>query len=208
MYKGLDVSGKVVLVTGGTSGIGRAIALGLAQSGAKVMAGSTNPEKVAAIKKELGEDHDAVPMDVSNEQSVADAVGATVKRFGRIDHVVNAAGVIKKQPSLEMPVAEFERIVRVNLTGSFIVAQLLLDRGDLLGIGRPGHHLRARLREPQRDRAADATGSAGDEDDLPGNVETFVVAHDVFRSMGVSPMFLKNCMGETPMRRTIPYTST
>src|ERR671910_789321 len=53
IYKGLDVSGQVVLVTGGTSGIGRAIALGLAQSGAKVMAGSTNPEKVGAIKKEL-----------------------------------------------------------------------------------------------------------------------------------------------------------
>ena len=122
-YKGLDVSGQVVLVTGGTSGIGRAIALGLAQSGAKVMAGSTNPEKVAAIKKELGEGHDAVPMDVGNEQSVEAAVAATVKRFGRLDHVVNAAGVIKKQPSIEMPVAEFERIIRINLTGSFIVAQ-------------------------------------------------------------------------------------
>jgi NAD(P)-dependent dehydrogenase (short-subunit alcohol dehydrogenase family) len=46
-----------------------------------------------------------------------------VKKFGRIDHVVNAAGVIKKQPSLEMPVSEFDRIIRTNLTGSFIVAQ-------------------------------------------------------------------------------------
>jgi len=122
-YPGLDVSGQVVLVTGGTSGIGRAIALGLAQSSAKVMAGSTNPDKVGAIKKELGADHDAVQIDVGSEQSVADAVAATVKRFGRLDHVVNAAGVIKKQPSLEMPVAEFERIIRINLTGSFIVAQ-------------------------------------------------------------------------------------
>lgn len=122
-YQGLDVSGKVVLVTGGTSGIGRAIALGFAQAGAKVMAGSTNPEKVSAIRGELGRGHDAVRLDVSDEGSVAEAVAATVKRFGQIDVVVNAAGVIKKQPSLEMPVAEFDRIVRINLTGSFVVAQ-------------------------------------------------------------------------------------
>jgi NAD(P)-dependent dehydrogenase (short-subunit alcohol dehydrogenase family) len=122
-YTGFDVSNKVVLVTGGTSGIGRAIALGFAQAGAKVMAGSTNPEKVSAIRDELGKGHDAVRLDVADEGSVAAAVAATVKRFGRLDVVVNAAGVIKKEPSLEMPVAEFDRIVRINLTGSFVVAQ-------------------------------------------------------------------------------------
>src|SRR4051795_10493808 len=122
-YPGLDISGKVCLVTGGTSGIGRAIALGFAQAGARVVAGSTNPDKVSAIKKELGGENDGVQMDVSNEKSVAEAVAYTKRKFGRLDHVVNAAGVIKKQPSLEMPVAEFERIVRINLTGSFIVAQ-------------------------------------------------------------------------------------
>jgi NAD(P)-dependent dehydrogenase (short-subunit alcohol dehydrogenase family) len=123
MYPGLDISGKVCLVTGGTSGIGRAIALGLAQAGARVVAGSTNPEKVAAIKKELGGENDSVQLDVSSEKSVADAVAYSKRKFGRLDAVVNAAGVIKKQPSLEMPVDEFERIVRINLTGSFIVAQ-------------------------------------------------------------------------------------
>lgn len=122
-YRGFDISGKICLVTGGTSGIGRAIALALAQSGAKVIAGSTNPEKVSAIKKELGAGHDAVQLDVGSEESVAKAFEYAHKQFGRIDAVVNAAGVIKKQPSLEMPVAEFDRIVRINLTGSFIVAQ-------------------------------------------------------------------------------------
>src|SRR3954470_6421988 len=123
MYSGLDITGKVCLVTGGTSGIGRAIALGFAQAGARVVAGSTNPDKVSAIKKELGGENDGVQMDVSHEKSVAEAVAYTKRKFGRLDAVVNAAGVIKKQPSLEMPVEEFERIVRVNLTGSFIVAQ-------------------------------------------------------------------------------------
>jgi NAD(P)-dependent dehydrogenase (short-subunit alcohol dehydrogenase family) len=122
-YPGLDISNKVCLVTGGTSGIGRAIALGFAQAGAKVVAGSTNPEKVATIKKELGAGHDAVQMNVADEGSVKKAVEFAVGRFGRLDAVVNAAGVIKRQASLEMPIEEFRRIVDVNLTGSFIVAQ-------------------------------------------------------------------------------------
>lgn len=122
-YNGFDISNKVCLITGGTSGIGRAIAMAMAQSGAKIVAGSTNPDKVAAIKKELGAGHEGVQLDVGNEASVKNAVEFTVKKFGRVDCVVNAAGVIKKQASLEMPVEEFDRIVRTNLTGSFIVCQ-------------------------------------------------------------------------------------
>lgn len=122
-YSGLDISGKVCLITGGTSGIGRAIALGFVQAGAKVVAGSSSLEKVASMKKELGDGHEAVQLDVSDSKSVGVAVDLAVKKFGRLDALVNAAGVIKRQPSLEMPPEEFERIVRVNLVGNFIVAQ-------------------------------------------------------------------------------------
>jgi NAD(P)-dependent dehydrogenase (short-subunit alcohol dehydrogenase family) len=122
-YSGFDISNKSVLVTGGTSGIGKAIALGLAAAGAKVMAGSTNPDKVATIAAELGSPHGATQLDVTSSLSVRDAVAETVKKFGRLDAVIHAAGIIKKQPSLEMPPEEFSRIVHTNLTGSFIVAQ-------------------------------------------------------------------------------------
>ena len=122
-YPGLDITGKVCLVTGGTSGIGRAIAMGFAEAGAKVIAGSTNPEKVSASKAELGAGNDAVKLDVSDATSVRAAVDFVVEKYGRLDAVVNAAGVIKKIPSLEMDPADFERIVRVNLVGNFIVAQ-------------------------------------------------------------------------------------
>lgn len=125
-YPALDITGKVCLVTGGTSGIGRAIALGFAEAGATVVAGSTNPEKVASIRQELarhGDKHDAVRLDVGDAANVREAVEGASRKYGRLDAVVNAAGVIKKQPSLEMPPEEFERIVRVNLTGSFIVNQ-------------------------------------------------------------------------------------
>jgi NAD(P)-dependent dehydrogenase (short-subunit alcohol dehydrogenase family) len=125
-YSGFDISGKNVFVTGGTSGIGRAIALGCAQAGAKVIAGSTNPDKVAAMKKELaafGEGHDAVAINVADEASVKAAIEFAVKKFGRVDALVHSAGVIKRQPSLEMPVEEFRRIIDINLNGTFIVNQ-------------------------------------------------------------------------------------
>src|SRR5436305_5573838 len=122
-YQGLDISGKVCLVTGGTSGIGRAIAMAYAQAGAKVIAGSTNPDKVSASKAELGAGNDAVQLDVSDAASVKAAVDTVVRKYGRLDAIVNAAGVIKKIPSLEMDPADFERIVRVNLVGNFIVLQ-------------------------------------------------------------------------------------
>ncbi len=122
-YPGLDIAGKVCLIAGGTSGIGRAIALGYALAGAKVVAGSTSADKVAKIKQELGGGNEAVQMDVSSEQSIQSAVEFTVRKFGRIDVMVNAAGVIKRIPSMEMPIVEFERIIRINLIGSFIAAQ-------------------------------------------------------------------------------------
>jgi len=120
-YHGFDITGKSCLVTGGTSGIGRAIALGLAAAGARVLVGSSSPGKVDAMKKELGDGHDGVQLNVADEASVNAAVERAVSKFGRLDAVVNAAGVIKRQPSLEMPVEEFRRIVDVNLVGTFLV---------------------------------------------------------------------------------------
>lgn len=122
-HPSLDVTGKVCLITGGTTGIGRMLALGLAEAGARVVAGSSSADKVAAIRKELGAEHDAVQVDVVDEQSVFRAVAHARGRFGRIDALINAAGVTKKQPAIDMPLAEFERIMRVNLTGSFIASQ-------------------------------------------------------------------------------------
>src|SRR2546425_44826 len=117
-YAGLDISNKICLIAGGTSGIGKAIALAYAKAGATVIAGSTNPQKVSAMKSELGkisDGHDAVALDVADPKSVQAAVDHVAKKFGRIDAMVNAAGILKRQPSMEFAIEDFERIIRVNL---------------------------------------------------------------------------------------------
>src|SRR5690242_13455125 len=115
IHKGFDITGRTCLVTGGTSGIGRSVALALAEAGANVVTGSSSADKVAGMKKELGDRHVVTQLDVSNDKSVANAVKLAVDRFGRLDDVINAAGVIMRKPSLDMSTEEFERIVRINL---------------------------------------------------------------------------------------------
>lgn len=122
-YSGFDITGRVVLVTGGVQGLGRVMALGMASAGARIVVADINPTKFDAIKAELGPGHEAVQLDVCDPKSCAAAVDFTVKKFGRIDAVVNAAGILKRQPSLEMPPEEFEKIIKVNLIGNFIIAQ-------------------------------------------------------------------------------------
>jgi NAD(P)-dependent dehydrogenase (short-subunit alcohol dehydrogenase family) len=125
----MDIADKVCLVPGGTSGLGKAIALGFASAGACVVTGSRSADKVESVKAEL-EQHkgenaqcDAVQMDVSDEASVRKAVQHTADRFGRIDSVINASGIIQKTEALEMSTEDFDEVVRVNLTGSFVVAR-------------------------------------------------------------------------------------
>ncbi len=122
----LDISGKVCLITGGTSGLGKAIALGYAQAGATVIAASSNPDKVRAMQKELAaisSGHDAITLNVTDAGAVEASFQAAAAKYGRLDAVVSAAGVHKKQPSLDLSAEDFERIIRINLTGSFIVNQ-------------------------------------------------------------------------------------
>jgi NAD(P)-dependent dehydrogenase (short-subunit alcohol dehydrogenase family) len=122
-HPSLDITGKVCLVTGGTSGIGRAIALAYAKAGATVVAGSSSDAKVQAMRQELGPAHDCLVLNVADPASVQAAVDHTKAKFGRIDAMVNAAGVIKRVPTMDLPLEEWERVMRVNLTGTFLICQ-------------------------------------------------------------------------------------
>jgi NAD(P)-dependent dehydrogenase (short-subunit alcohol dehydrogenase family) len=89
----------------------------------KVVAGSTNPDKVAALGKELGSGHQSVVLDVTDPASAQAAVELAMQKFGRLDALINAAGIMLRKPALDTTCEEFERVVRVNLTGSFLIAQ-------------------------------------------------------------------------------------
>ncbi|GAA1546209.1 SDR family NAD(P)-dependent oxidoreductase [Kribbella lupini] len=118
-----SLEGKVALVTGASSGIGAAVATALAKAGVKVTAGARRTDRLAAL---TGGEIFPVKLDVSDEQSVRDAVAATVERYGRLDIVVNNAGVMLVGPVQGADTSEWNRMVQTNLLGSMYVAHAAL----------------------------------------------------------------------------------
>jgi len=128
MPKGLfDLSGRVAVVVGGTSGIGRAIALGLADAGADVVATGRRHDLVKQVSAEIvarGRRSLTIGADVSDVNSLTALRDACVRELGGIDILVAAAGVIKKVPTLEMAEADWTRIIETNLTGVLRTCQV------------------------------------------------------------------------------------
>ena len=134
-----DLDEKVILVTGGTSGIGRAAAEACAASGAHVVVAGTNPERLALVVggiEERGGVAQARRMDVTRSGEIADAVAFAVDRFGRLDGAFNSAGISGpiSVPLVEVDEAEWDRVIDVNLKGVWLsmkhqVAQMLRQGG-------------------------------------------------------------------------------
>jgi NAD(P)-dependent dehydrogenase (short-subunit alcohol dehydrogenase family) len=121
-----DLTDRVALVTGGTSGLGRAIAVGLAEAGASVFVGSRDEAKVADTVTELGRispGHSGMRLDVAEPPSIETAFRTVAAERGRLDILVNAAGTIQKIDPLEVTLEEWEQVLRVNLTGTFLCCQ-------------------------------------------------------------------------------------
>ena len=127
-----DLTDLGVLITGGASGIGKAIAAGMLEHGAKVMIGSRTTEKVEAAVKDLNrqveiideESHVAgVSLDVTKDASVERAIHKTVDLFGRLDVLVNSAGVLVKKPTFELDLDEFNQLHETHVTGTLRCCQ-------------------------------------------------------------------------------------
>jgi NAD(P)-dependent dehydrogenase (short-subunit alcohol dehydrogenase family) len=134
--KMFDLTGKTAVVVGGTSGIGLAIALGLAESGADVVATSRRQEQVdeAAAKIEaMGVKTLRVASDVADRASLQTLADETVKAFGKVDILVNSAGRIKRAPTVDFPEDEWNAIMDTNLTGTLracqIFGKVMLEKG-------------------------------------------------------------------------------
>jgi gluconate 5-dehydrogenase len=131
-----DLSGKTALVTGGTHGLGMAIATGLAEAGATIIINDVFADKLEAAKLEyakIGIPIHTYVMDVTNEKEVDLIIPQMEKEVGPIDILVNNAGIIKRIPILEMKAEEFRQVLDVDLTGPFIVSKAvargMVERG-------------------------------------------------------------------------------
>lgn len=116
-------SGKVVIVTGGASGIGLATAARFARDGANVVVADKDEDAGGAAVADLGRDAMFVNCDVSQRLDVLNLTAAALEAHGHIDVLVNNAGVAEKDGFLDLDEAEFDRIVGVNLKGGFLVSQ-------------------------------------------------------------------------------------
>ncbi|KAJ2092135.1 hypothetical protein GGI09_005936 [Coemansia sp. S100] len=117
--------GKTVFITGGTRGIGRAIAIKCAQNGAQVVVAARNIDNstVLAEIQAAGGQAIAVSCDIQNEEQVADAVQAAVARFGGIDIVVNNASTLVLKPTVDITMSEYDLMAAINTRGAFAVVK-------------------------------------------------------------------------------------
>ena len=118
----MELKGKIALVTGAAQGIGRAIALLLAQKGADIVISDINLEKAEEMAKEieaLGRKAMAIKVDVANTNDVERMVEAILERFGQIDILVNNAGIARDKLILRMTEEDWDSVLNVNLKGTF-----------------------------------------------------------------------------------------
>jgi NAD(P)-dependent dehydrogenase (short-subunit alcohol dehydrogenase family) len=132
----LSLEGKVAVVTGGTSGIGRALSLGLADAGADVIATARRQQQVDETAAEIearGRKTLRLAADVCDRASLETLLAAALDKFGKVDILINCAGKIKRTPTLTVPEEEWADILNTNLTGTLRACQVfgkaMLDRG-------------------------------------------------------------------------------
>lgn len=126
-FSKLDLSGRSAVVIGGTSGIGRAIAHGLAEAGADVVCSSRRQEQVDAAAKEIevfGRRTIRITSDVADRASLENLLFETIAAFEKVDILVNCAGITKRTPTLELHEEDWSSILETNLTGTLRACQV------------------------------------------------------------------------------------
>ena len=124
-----DTQGRIVLVTGAAQGIGRAIALELAKAGATLALADINEAKLALVAAEveaLGGTAAAFKLDVSNQESIEAGAKAVLDRFGKVEILVNNAGITRDALMMMMKRSDWDLVIAINLTGPFLLTQALL----------------------------------------------------------------------------------
>ena len=125
----INLSGKLALVTGSTRGIGRAIALYLARAGARVIVTGRNEERAREVAKDIAGETSAevygISLDLGRRESIEGAV-SRIEEIGSVDILVNNAGINRDTLFIRMKEEDWEEVLRVNLTGTFLITQRLV----------------------------------------------------------------------------------
>lgn len=137
------VSGKVALVTGAASGIGRATAELLVEEGARVMLTDIDEEELRAVTTALGADAACRPLDVAVEAQWETAIGDTIDTFGRLDILVNNAGIPYVGLLEETPLEDWRHVMAINLDGTFLgtkyaIGAMKQDGGSIINVSSAG----------------------------------------------------------------------
>ena len=129
-------TGRVSLITGAGSGIGKAVAAAFANAGARVVVADINRASAQQTASEIGQLATAFAADISDERSVDQLVRHAIDSFGRIDVLCNNAGILDKMSlPADTSIAEWERVLRINLTGTFLVTRAVLPQMLRVGTG-------------------------------------------------------------------------
>ena len=146
MFEAMDlfnVSEKSVLITGASQGIGYALALGFARAGARVFLNARNPDKLKRALKSIEDEQltaIGLQFDVTDSQQVEEAMESIVKQSGRVDIVINNAGIIRRHKMEDYPEADWEEVINTDLTAPFIIgkkaARYMIDQrsGKIINI--------------------------------------------------------------------------
>lgn len=134
-----DLEGKRILITGGASGLGAAIARAVCAAGGLAIVGDVREAQAQGCVQEIGGKAVAIRLDVGDQQSIGEALAGIVERHGGLDAVVNNAGVDVTLPIGELSVEAWQQVLRVNLHGPFLVTKLALPelrktRGQVVNI--------------------------------------------------------------------------
>src|SRR5258708_1908933 len=119
----MSLEGRAALVTGGSRGLGLQIAEALAEMGAKVAISARKKDELDAAVSRLGPDAKAFVSDIGKREAIAPLADAALKAFGKIDILVNSAGATWGAPAEDHPLEAWDKLVNVNLTGAFLLAQ-------------------------------------------------------------------------------------
>jgi NAD(P)-dependent dehydrogenase (short-subunit alcohol dehydrogenase family) len=191
-----SLEGKVVAITGGSKGIGRIIAEACAYAGADIVIGSRNQsegEATARVIRGMGRRGVALALDVANVPSNRKFAEVAWAEMGRVDVLVNSAGVIAINPAIDVSEEEYDRILDINLKGAFFastaIARKMIEsgvRGAIINIGSQSGHIAAPLR-------ATYAASKGGLNQLTRTFAAEWAPHGITVN-GVSPTYTKSEM--------------